>query len=255
MSDQHLYRTTGQPSRLVRVCVWGLGVLRRVRRPATAEDWIGAVFIALLAVSVTLQVLATLVQTLLAVWWTLPSLLAVGGGGAWAWGWSRGVRARAAARRLQLLSYTLEEIDAMTPTGFEEAVRKLMIRDGITSQRVGGSNDRAADVIGRHAPTGLKVVVQCKHTTTGAKVPPKVIYEVNGTAGPAHGADVAVVVTNGGFSVKARQCAREFRMALIDRDTLELWAGQGASVVDLLALGSVRGRRYRLRHRNPDRVA
>jgi restriction system protein len=255
MTAQHRYRITGQPSHLARVGVWALGALRRVRRPATAEEWVGAALIAGLAITVALQMLAAFIQTLLSVWWALPALLASSGAGAWAWAWSRGVRARAAARRLQLLSYTMAEIDAMTPTGFEEAVRKLMIRDGITAQRVGGSNDRAADVIGRHAPTGLKVVVQCKHTTTGARVPPRVIYEVNGTAGPAHAADVAVVVTNGGFSAKAHECARKFRMALIDRDVLDRWAGQGASLVEILALGNVRGHRYRLRHRNPDRAA
>jgi restriction system protein len=95
------------------------------------------------------------------------------------------------------------------------------------------------------------VVVQCKHTRKERKVGAGVIHEVNGTAGPAHQADVAVVVTNGSFTRDAQDRAARFRMALIGRQELERWTNQGAGIDEMLALGSrVRGRRYRLRHRH-----
>ncbi|MCT9931665.1 restriction endonuclease [Planotetraspora sp. A-T 1434] len=74
---------------------------------------------------------------------------------------------------------------------------------------------------------GHRIVAQCKHTTTGAKVGADVVYQMNGTAGPAHGADVAVVVTNGSFTRGARENAAEFRIHLLDRQDLALWASDG----------------------------
>lgn len=80
----------------------------------------------------------------------------------------------------------------------------LLVRDGLAARHVGQRGDKAADVIALDHATRRTVVVQCKHTTTDAKVGTRVIYEVNGTAGPAHGADLAVVATNGGFTRDAR---------------------------------------------------
>ena len=94
-------------------------------------------------------------------------------------------------------------------------------------------------------------MVQCKHTTTARNVLSRVIQQVNGTAGPAHHADVAVVVTNGGFTRDAQAAAHQWRIALIDRDHLARWAGQGAGLDDMHKLHSrVRGRRFQLRHRH-----
>ena len=54
--------------------------------------------------------------------------------------------------RVSQLSYSIEQIDAMTPEEFELAVRDLMIRDQITARHVGQRGDQAADVKAR---TGL----------------------------------------------------------------------------------------------------
>jgi hypothetical protein len=43
-----------------------------------------------------------------------------------------------------------------------------------------------------------------------------VIYQVNGTARLAHGADPALVVTNGAFTKDAREQARDFGIHLIE---------------------------------------
>lgn len=252
MTGGPAYRATGRLTFTARAAAWITQRLRRIRRPKTADDWAGAVFITVFAVSLVVQLLGWLLQTLLATWWAVPALVTAGGSGVWGRARAKALRARAAARRLQHLRYGLDQIDQMTPAEFELAIRDLMIRDGISARQVGGSNDRAADVIGHHPPSGQTIVVQCKHTRREANVGADVIYQVNGTAGPAHQAHVAAVVTNGGFTVPARNNATEFRIALIDRDRLAQWADQGAGLDDILALGKIRGRRYRLRHRRSD---
>ena len=45
-----------------------------------------------------------------------------------------------------------------------------------------------------------------------------------GTASPVHGADTALVVTNGAFTKDAREQAKDFAIHLIDRETLYQWA-------------------------------
>ncbi|MEV4530101.1 restriction endonuclease [Streptosporangium sp. NPDC049304] len=135
----------------------------------------------------------------------------------------------------------------MNPTDFERATRDLMIRDGIAARHVGQRGDKAADVIGRERG-GYVIVVQCKHTTTTAKVGSRVIYEVNGTAAAAHGGDVAVVVTNGSFTRDARQTAADFRIHLLGREELGRWAGGEASLQRLLRLTTPLRRWRRLRH-------
>lgn len=121
------------------------------------------------------------------------------------------------------LTLTLSVIDQLAPRDFELAIRDLMLRDGISARHVGRAGDKAADVIGTGGEGGV-YLAQCKHTTVGGKVGVRVIYEVNGTARPVHGADIALVVTNGAFSTGAREQARDFGIQLIDRTALSQWA-------------------------------
>ncbi len=155
--------------------------------------------------------------------------------------WRRRSADRAAALRAANLSYDIAQIDAMSPAGFEHAVRDLMIRDQITARHVGQRGDQAADVIGTDR-LGRTLVAQCKHTTTGGRVGARVMYEVNGTAGPAHGADLAIVVTNGGFTRDARVFATRHGIHLIDRTDLARWATNGTDLHTLLGLRSPRQR-------------
>ena len=137
--------------------------------------------------------------------------------------------------RLGRLRYTMEEIDAMTPTAFEVACRDLMRRDGLTARHVGGANDQAADVIATdHA--GRVTVVQCKHTTCGKNVGVGVMYEVKGTASFSHRASIAIVATNGGFSAPARDWASRHGLHLVDRATLDRWAGHGHALHEVLGI-------------------
>ncbi|MCX5001175.1 restriction endonuclease [Streptomyces sp. NBC_00638] len=156
------------------------------------------------------------------------------------------VVACAALWLLARLRLTLAQIDAMDDQAFECALRDLLIRDGWTARRVGGQGDQAADVIGQDRQRG-RIVVQAKHTKVAGKVGSAVMYQVKGTAGPVHGADIAVVVTNGSFTRDARAWGERHHVRWVDRDRLRSWAEHGTSLQDLLSLPGRSARRTVLR--------
>ncbi|MER6215500.1 restriction endonuclease [Streptomyces sp. NPDC001272] len=150
-------------------------------------------------------------------------------------------RHRADSERLARLRITLSELDAMDDQQFEYALRDLLVRDGWTARRVGGGGDQAADVIGDLIPLG-RIVVQAKYTRVGGKVSSSVMYQVNGTAGPAHRADHAVVVTNGAFTRDAMAWGNRHGVHWVDRDRLDQWAHKGKALHELLGLPARRTR-------------
>lgn len=144
-------------------------------------------------------------------------------------------RDRADSERLARLRITLAEFDAMDDEQFEHALRDLLVRDGWAARKVGRGGDQAADVIGVRIPLG-RIVVQAKHTRVGGKVGSSVMYQVKGTAGPAHRADHAVVVTNGSFTRDAMAWGDRHGVRWVDRDRLDRWAHKGRPLHELLAL-------------------
>ncbi|MBQ0969907.1 restriction endonuclease [Streptomyces griseoincarnatus] len=209
--------------------------LVRLRRPRGAVEvaWACVVGVAVLVLAARVVPHATAV--LLDVW-PVVLALAVLAGAAAAWHTTRSIAAgRAAAQRLAVLRVTLAELDAGDDRAFEEALRSLLLRDGWGARRVGGRGDQAADVIGEHARLG-RLVVQAKHTTVGGKVGVRVMYEVNGTAGPVHRARHAVVVTNGTFTRDARDWGDQHGVHWVDRDRLRRWAENGVTLHELLGL-------------------
>ncbi|MGS2648126.1 restriction endonuclease [Streptosporangium sp. LJ11] len=221
--------------------------LPRPRMPAGPAEWCAAAVITLVTGSFAIQIITIVVDAISSTWYIgvsvgVCAVLAIIGWSQW-----KAVTVRQRSARLRHLQLTLPQLDAMNPTDFERAVRDLMIRDGIAARHVGQRGDKAADVIGREHG-GYVIVVQCKHTTTAAKVGSRVIYEVNGTAAAAHGGDVAVVVTNGSFTRDARQTADDFRIHLLGRDELSRWATGEASLQRLLRLTTPLRRWRRLRH-------
>ncbi|MFF4234044.1 restriction endonuclease [Streptomyces sp. NPDC001820] len=151
-------------------------------------------------------------------------------------GWR--IRRTARARRVQAamlakLRITLAEIDALDDQEFEIALRDLLVRDGWLARRVGQQGDQAADVIGQSTPLG-RIVLQAKHTKVGGKVGSHVMYQVKGTAGPVHRADIAVVVTNGTFTRDAKAWGELHGIHWIDRDRLRAWAEHGTPLHRLL---------------------
>ena len=137
--------------------------------------------------------------------------------------------------RLRRLRYTMEEIDAMTPTQFELACRDLVRRDGRVARHVGGAGDEAADVIATDRDGNI-IVVQCKHTTRGKNIGVKVMYEVKGTASFSHQASIAIVATNGGFTSPAREWASRHGIHLLDRAKLARWAAHGHALHEVLGI-------------------
>ncbi|MCH5677283.1 restriction endonuclease [Streptomyces gilvus] len=179
----------------------------------------------------------TVVNWLLAHWWVLVAglVLAVLAGGGWLH--QRRQQARWEAVRVRGLRYALAELDAVHHARFEEAIRDLMRRDGCRdAQRVGGGGDLGADVTATD-PYGRRWVIQCKHRRNGAggaAVGTPALQVLNGTARQVHGADVAVIVTNGRVSAPAVTFAAQQRLHVVDRQVLGVWASGARPLWELL---------------------
>lgn len=211
---------------------------RRTRRPGKRRQRADDRLIGrLVAVVVAVVLVVAMVNWLLAHWWVLPALgaIAVLAGG----GLLRQKRrdARWEAVRAQGLRYELPRLDALHHTRFEDAVRDLMRRDGCRDAlRVGGGGDLGADVKATD-PYGRRWVIQCKHRRNGAAgsaVGTPDLQVLNGTARQVHGADIAVIVTNGRVTAPAVVFAEQQRLHVVDRQTLAEWASGSRPLWELL---------------------
>ncbi|MFI8642740.1 restriction endonuclease [Streptomyces chartreusis] len=177
------------------------------------------------------------VNWLLAHWWVLIVVLVLSLLAGAGWLANRQQRARWEAVRAQGLRYGLAQLDALHHARFEEAVRELMRRDGCNNaQRVGGRGDLGADVKATD-PYGRRWVIQCKHRRNGARgsaVGTPDLQVLNGTARQVHGADVAVIVTNGRVSGPAVAFAKQQRLHVVDRQMLAVWASGSRPLWELL---------------------
>ncbi|WP_330358374.1 restriction endonuclease [Streptomyces chartreusis] len=175
--------------------------------------------------------------------WPLLLVLAAMGLGYGLWRLRRAARARRVrAGMLARLHITVAEFDAMNDRQFEQALCDVLIRDGWRARQVGRAGDQGADVIAEHPVLG-RLVVQAKHTTTAAKVGSPVLYQLNGTAGPVHRADLAAVITNGRLTRDAQVWGERHRIYWVDRDRLRQWAEHGVPLQGLLRLAGRAGRR------------
>ncbi|MER5295947.1 restriction endonuclease [Streptomyces pharetrae] len=211
---------------------------RRTRIPGRgrqrADDRLpGLLVVAAFAVALVV----TVVNWLLAHWW----ILAVVGALAVLAGCGRLHHRRQEARweavRAQSLRYGLSQLDALHHARFEDAVRDLMRRDGCQdATRVGGGGDLGADVKATD-PYGRRWVIQCKHRRNGlagSAVGTPDLQVLNGTARQVHGADVAVIVTNGRVTAPAVTFAKQQRLHVVDRHTLGVWASGSRPLWELL---------------------
>ncbi|MFH8804925.1 restriction endonuclease [Streptomyces sp. NPDC017936] len=206
-----------------------------LRRPRGPVEVASAAVVALAVLVMVVRTVTVSAGVLVDAW---PALLplAVLGGVAAVWRVRRAVAGRRRdGARLAALRITLAEFDAMNDRRFEHALRDLLVRDGWMARGVGGGGDQAADVIGDHAVLG-RIVVQAKHTRVGGKVGSSVMYVVNGTAGPVHRADHAVVVTNGFFTRDAMNWGDRHTVHWVDRGKLRCWAEDGTALHELLKL-------------------
>ncbi|WP_406102549.1 restriction endonuclease [Streptomyces sp. NBC_01003] len=205
---------------------------RPTRRSKRQDEQIALLVGAVVAVGLAVAA----VQWLLAHWWllVLVAVIASVAGGFWL----QQVRQRAEWQRLraQALRMRIAEFDALDHRAFEFAIRDLMRRDGCTAEQIGGAGDDACDVRATD-PAGRIWAIQCKHRRDGDRgsaVGVGVLQQVNGTARQVHGADIAVVLTNGRFSSKAVPWGREHRIHLVDRRVLGEWAAGSRPLWDLL---------------------
>jgi restriction system protein len=186
---------------------------------------------------VVLSLIVGVVNWLLAHWWLLVIAGVVAMLAGVGWLYNRQQQARWEAVRAQALRYGLPELDALHHSRFEDAVRDLMRRDGCQdAQRVGGRGDLGADVKATD-PFGRRWVIQCKHRRNGARgsaVGTPDLQVLNGTARQVHGADVAVIVTNGRVTAPAVTFAKQQRLHLVDRQTLAVWASGSRPLWELL---------------------
>ncbi|MEU3490628.1 restriction endonuclease [Streptomyces massasporeus] len=211
---------------------------RRTRRPSRRQQQKDAqlmVFAVVAAAAIGLAVMV--VNWLLAHWWVLLIALVLAVLAGIGWLTNRRQQARWEAVRAHGLRYGLSQLDALHHAKFEEAVRDLMRRDGCQdAQRVGGGGDLGADVKATD-PLGRRWVIQCKHRRNGARgsaVGTPDLQVLNGTARPVHGADVAVIVTNGRVTGPAVTFAKQQRLHVVDRQTLAAWASGSRPLWELL---------------------
>ncbi|MFD4716169.1 restriction endonuclease [Streptomyces sp. NPDC058430] len=195
---------------------------RRRRRKSDEE-----LLVTLGVLVVVALVLVKVGQWVWAQWWVLVvlgflALLLLAG-----WIYRQVDQMRSARLRVEGLTYSLGQLDAMHHSAFETAVRDLLARDGSRDAlRCGGRGDLGADVKG-HDPLGRLWVIQCKHRKKGldgSAVGTPELQTLNGTGRPVHGGDVVVMVTNGRISQPAQGFARSQRLHLVDRRLLEQWA-------------------------------
>ncbi|MEU9748369.1 restriction endonuclease [Streptomyces niveus] len=135
-------------------------------------------------------------------------------------------------------SYTPEHMRRFDPTNFEILISWLAHRDGMTiRQDRGGPGDLGADGIYR-TPDNRTVVVQCKQTKTlpGRAIGSEPVQRFNGTAWQEHGADIAVMITNGKFSEPARTFASRHSIHLIDAEKLQQWATWGDPFYEVIGI-------------------
>ncbi|WP_260327850.1 restriction endonuclease [Streptomyces sp. Ag109_O5-1] len=134
-----------------------------------------------------------------------------------------------AARLAQIRAAQSQEIaryHTMSPGEFEHAIAYLCERDGCTDvEVVGGAGDLGADVIAT-APTGHRIVIQCKRYGPTNKVGSPDAQRFGGTCYTVHYAHIPVMVTTSTFTRQAVTYATAQGIRLYDERALGGWASR-----------------------------
>ncbi|MFJ8845212.1 restriction endonuclease [Streptomyces cyaneofuscatus] len=116
----------------------------------------------------------------------------------------------------------------LDPYAFEEAVAGLCRRDGCAdAEVVGGAGDLGADVVAT-TPDGRRLVVQCKRYGPGNRAGSQDLQRFGGTCYAVHEADIALVVSTGGFTEPALDYAEQCAILCYGPEELAAWSEGGA---------------------------
>ncbi|MFF6906580.1 restriction endonuclease [Streptomyces sp. NPDC012389] len=116
----------------------------------------------------------------------------------------------------------------LDPYAFEEAVAELCRRDGCAdAEVVGGAGDLGADVVAT-TPDGRRLVVQCKRYGPGNRAGSQDLQRFGGTCYAVHEADIALVVSTGGFTEPALDYAEQCAILCYGPEELAAWSEGGA---------------------------
>ncbi|MFD3884454.1 restriction endonuclease [Streptomyces microflavus] len=116
----------------------------------------------------------------------------------------------------------------LDPYAFEEAVAELCRRDGCAdAEVVGGAGDLGADVLAT-TPDGRRLVVQCKRYGPDNRAGSQDLQRFGGTCYAVHGADIALVVSTGGFTEPALGYAEQCAILCYGPEELAAWSEGGA---------------------------
>ncbi|MFH9262731.1 restriction endonuclease [Streptomyces sp. NPDC017546] len=112
----------------------------------------------------------------------------------------------------------------LDPYAFEEAVAELCRRDGCPeAEVVGGAGDLGADVLAT-TPDGRRLVVQCKRYGPTSRAGSQDLQRFGGTCYAVHEADVALVVSTGGFTGPALDYAERCAILCYGPEELTAWS-------------------------------
>ncbi|MFJ9111512.1 restriction endonuclease [Streptomyces sp. NPDC102283] len=139
-------------------------------------------------------------------------------------------RAEARAQALPELPEPAHPVDyaQLDPYAFEEAVAELCRRHGCAdAEVVGGAGDLGADVLAT-TPDGRRLVVQCKRYGPDNRAGSQDLQRFGGTCYAVHGADVALVVSTGGFTEPALDYADQCAILCYGPEELAAWS-EGAA--------------------------
>lgn len=116
----------------------------------------------------------------------------------------------------------------LDPYAFEEAVAELCRRDGCAdAEVVGGAGDLGADVLAT-TPDGRRLVVQCKRYGPENRAGSQDLQRFGGTCYAVHEADIALVVSTGGFTEPALDYAEQCAILCYGPEELAAWSEGGA---------------------------
>ena len=117
---------------------------------------------------------------------------------------------------------TMVDLEAMTPSQFEELVARLYKRIGYNVALTPPSRDGGVDLYaGRENEAGVEeIVVQCKHYTRSGPIGPAEARALLGVVNDQKRLARGVLVTSGSFSTGCQEFADRNRIGLIDGERL-----------------------------------